>query len=98
LLKLLKTHDGEMFVVTEEHSKITPCTLPEWLPVNIIEEMVMEFGVRLRRELVKLHKGTEVLRRQTSSTDTRRLSLDSMEMAETEVFDAEDVKNAFHSG
>lgn len=66
--------------------------------MNIIEEMVMEFGVRLRRELVKLHKGTEVLRRQTASTDTRRLSLDSMEMAETEVFDAEDVKNAFHSG
>ena len=60
LLKLLKTHDEKMFFATEEHSTITPCTLPEWLPANIIKTMVVEFGAKLRRELVKLQKGTGI--------------------------------------
>lgn len=82
LLKLLKTHDGKMFVTTGEHSKITSCTLPEWLPVDIIEQMAVEFGRRLRKELVKLQQSTEVLRRRVDSTDTRRISLDSIRTSE----------------
>jgi hypothetical protein len=80
LLGLLKTHDGKRFRTTGSHSTITPCTLPEWLPVDIIEAMVVEFGGRLRAELVKLQNLGDVLRHhnRTSSNDTRRISIDSM--------------------
>ena len=37
----------------------------------------MEFGSKLRRDLVKLQQRTEVLRRRTSSIDTQRMSLES---------------------
>lgn len=82
LLKLLSTHDGEKFVTTGEHSTVTPCTLPEWLPANIIKAMVVEFGSRLRKELVELHQRTDILRSRTCSTDTQRMSLDSMRAPE----------------
>jgi hypothetical protein len=80
LLGLLKTHKGEHFRTTGGHSTITPCTLPEWLPANITNKMIEEFGVRLRRELVKLQNLGKVLRHhnRTSSNDTRRISIDSV--------------------
>lgn len=81
LLGFLKTYDGKSFRTTERHSRITACTLPEWLPADIIEKMVLEFGGILRGELVKLRNLTQVLRlgnhRRTSSNDTRRISMDS---------------------
>lgn len=77
LLELLKTYDGKTFLTTGGHSTITGCTLPEWLPANIIETMTVEFGSKLRRDLVKLQQRTEVLRRRTSSIDTQRMSLES---------------------
>jgi hypothetical protein len=85
LLGLLKTHDGKRFRTTGSHSTITPCTLPEWLPVDIIEAMVVEFGGRLRAELVKLQNLGDVLRhhKRTSSNDTRRISIDSMTSGES---------------
>ena len=47
--------------------------------MNIIETMTVEFGSKLRRDLVKLQQRTEVLRRRTSSEsiDTQRMSLES---------------------
>ena len=58
LLSLLKMYSGEMFVTTGEHSTITLCTLSEWLPGLlpdlIVNEMVREFGLRLKKELVEL--------------------------------------------
>lgn len=87
LLRLLRTHDGKKFITTGEHSTITACTLPEWLPADIIKEMVVEFGSRLRRELVELHQRTEVLQRRACSTDTRRISLDSMGGPEKDILD-----------
>ena len=78
LLGLLKTHDGKKFHITGEHSRITACTLPEWLPAKIVMEMIVEFGGRLRKELVKLQQTIELMRQRASSTDTRRMSLDSM--------------------
>ena len=95
LLKLLKTHDGKTFITTGEHSKVTPCTLPEWLPRSIIEEMVGEFGSRLRRELVKLRQRTKVLRLRTASTDTRRISLDSIATTGEALYDEEEILEVF---
>jgi len=84
-----------MFFATEEHSTITPCTLPDWLPRDIIEKMVVEFGSRLRMELVKLQNNTEVLRCRTSSTDTRRISLDSVAGLVKQIDDDEILDMAF---
>ena len=79
LLTLLKTHDKKKFITTGEHSRITPCTLPEWLPIEVIKNTIDEFVVRLRKELVELYE-CEVLksRGRSGSTDTRNLSLDSL--------------------
>ena len=49
-------HSGEKFVIMGEHSTITPCTLPEWLPMDIIKAMVDEFVGRLRKELLELYE------------------------------------------
>jgi len=63
-----------------EHSRITPCTPPEWLLEDIINKIVIEFAGRLRKELVKLQQTTAVLRRPRAHTnETVRLSLDSVE-------------------
>ena len=56
LLRLLKTHDKKKFLITGEHSRITPCTLPEWLPVDVIKAMIDEFVGRLRKELLGLYE------------------------------------------
>ena len=77
----MKRSDKHKFIITGRHSTITPCTLPEWLPADIIKKMTVEFGGRLRRELVKLQKGTEDLRQRTFSTDTRRISQESLSSA-----------------
>ena len=91
----MKTRDGKKFIVTEEHSTISPCTLPEWLPRDIIEKMVTEFGTNLRRELVKLEKSTKVLRCRFSSTDTRRMSLETIAGADMDDLDDKSVHRAF---
>ena len=72
LLDLLKTHDKK-FTVTGEHSRISACTLPEWLPEDAIKETVDEFAKRLRKQLVDLYE-CEVLqvRGQSETNDTRR--------------------------
>lgn len=95
LLRLLKTHDGKKFVTTQEHSKISPCTLPEWLPANIIKKMTVEFGIILRKELVKPQQHTELMRHRTPSNETRRISLDSMGGSEAEFVDQDRYDRAF---
>ena len=99
LLKLLKTHSGENFVITGEHSTITPCTLPEWLPEPIINQMVKAFALRLRKELVELQKRPEVLRGRAHLNDTRRISLDSLGAPEDAVPSqlTDDAFHTFHS-
>jgi hypothetical protein len=87
LLDILETPDGKKFYTTGRHSTITGCTLPEWLPADIVNAMVVEFGRRLRRELVKLQQRTKVLRRRTSSSDTRRISVDTVKSGNEEIDD-----------
>lgn len=63
---------------------ISPCTLPEGLPQHIIDQMVLEFGLRLRKEIVNLRKTAEVHRARARSNDTRRISMDSIVLTERE--------------
>ena len=62
--------------------------------------MAEEFGLRLRKALVDLQqRSAEVLRRRTSSTDTRRISLDSMgsSEADSELINNESIRRAFEN-
>ncbi len=43
-------------MITGEHSRVTACTLPEWLSEDIIKQMVDEFGGRLRRSLLNFSR------------------------------------------
>jgi len=75
---LLNKHYKTDFAVTDEHSNVTPCTLSEWLPGDIIYLMVLEFSRRLRMELTKLLEtgNTKGLRGRAGTSDTARMSLD----------------------
>ena len=46
--------------------------------------MVVEFGLRLRKELIILQKTTAVQRARTRTNDTRRMSMDSLVLTERE--------------
>lgn len=78
LLHLLNKHHGRKFVISDEHTNITSCALPEWLPGDIIRLMVVEFSGRLREELSKLMNGISELRARTRTSDTARISIDSI--------------------
>jgi len=66
------------------HSTITACTLPEFLSEEFIDQMTVEFGLRLRKELVNLWKTTPVQRARTRTSDTRRISMESLVLTERE--------------
>lgn len=66
------------FVVTGKHSKVTACSLPESLPKDVIDKMVSEFGMQLRKGLVLLMRGAEG-RSRTISMDSAHLSIDSQD-------------------
>jgi len=86
LLSLLKTNNLKRpkFLTTGNHTTISACTLPECLPQQIIDQMVVEFGLRLRKELVNLRKTNEVQRARTRTNDTRRISMESLKLTERE--------------
>lgn len=77
LLRLLNKHNETNFVITDEHAKITSCALPEWLPGDVVFEMVREFSLRLRKELSKLQQNMEQ-RGRARTVDTGRMSVDSV--------------------
>ena len=64
------------FIVSDEHTNIRACALPEWLPEEIVYMMVMEFGRRLRDELTSLQSISQQ-RGRAGTSDTGRMSTDS---------------------
>lgn len=82
------------FLTSDEHSNITPCALPEWLPGKIVHLMVVEFGRRLKVELHKLQISNE-LRLRRGTTDTVRMSMDSVRSDESEDRELPFIDDAF---
>jgi hypothetical protein len=78
LLHLLNKHYGRKYAISDEHTNISPCVLPEWLPELIIRMMVEEFSRRLRMELKKLQNGISELRGRALTSNTVRMSLESI--------------------
>ena len=77
LLYLLNKHHKTKFIVSDEHTNITACTLTEWLPGEIVYMMVVEFSRRLREELTSLQSISQQ-RGRAGTSDTGRMSMDSI--------------------
>ena len=86
LLSLLNKHRKAKFIVSDEHTNIRPCALPEWLPGEIVYLMVMEFNHRLREELTSLQSISQQ-RGRVGTSDTGRMSMDSVRSQEFRLFE-----------
>jgi hypothetical protein len=97
LLNGLEDRNGNAkFVISDEHSHITSCTLPKWLPGDIVYSMVVEFSRRLRVELTRLQSTSYGQARghgPTRSSDTGRMSVNSNVTQESD--DEEEQTEAF---
>jgi hypothetical protein len=96
LLHLLNIHCGTKFVVSDEHSNVSACALPEWLPGKVVRLMVQEFSGRLREELDKLADSNNQ-RARVRTSDTGQLSMGSIRSLKHEPIPDwhEDVNAAF---
>ena len=57
LLGLLADDPSE-YIVIGSHSTVSACSLPPWLPAQIVDSMNHIFGCMLGDELIKLMKPT----------------------------------------
>ena len=89
LLYLLNKHRKTKFIVSDEHTNITACALPEWLSGEIVYMMVVEFSHRLREELTSLQSISQQ-RGRAGTSDTGRMSMDSIRSQESEGSEDED--------
>ena len=74
------------FIVSDEHTNIRACALPEWLPEEIVYMMVMEFSHRLREELTSLQSISQQ-RGRAGTSDTGRMSTDSVGSQDFRLFE-----------
>ena len=75
LLLLLAKDHRLPFIVKGSHSTVTGCTIPPWLPSEVVDRMNEIFGGQLRRELIKIY-GSSLTQTRSASTGSRRLSSD----------------------
>ena len=75
LLFLLANDEEQPFLVKGSHSMVTACTLPPWLPSDIVDKMNQIFGGQLNLELIKLCK-SPLMQNHSSSTGSWRISSD----------------------
>ena len=52
--------DMDPFIIKGSHTCISACTLPTWLPADIVDSMNQEFGSMLREELVTLMERSQL--------------------------------------
>ena len=77
-LLLLLADEPMRYIVIGSHTTVSACTLPPWLPAQIVDSMNQFFGGKLQEELVKLMRPT-LTRSRSTSTGSRRISSDSAE-------------------
>ena len=65
------------FAYTHSHNTITPCSLPESLPLDVIVGMVSKFGGQLIEDLLDLKAHTEILTSIEPSIGSGKLSVGS---------------------
>lgn len=79
LLNLLSTshHDPdrrEHFIIKGTHNSITGCSMPTWLPADILKNMNDRFALELRNELLLFMSEIPQTIRRIPSTDSDNLS------------------------
>ena len=52
--------DTDPFIIKGSHTCISACTLPTWLPTDIVNSMNQEFGSVLREELITLMEQSQL--------------------------------------
>jgi hypothetical protein len=72
---MLRVGDSEQpFIVRGAYATVYPCSLPSWLPSEIIDRMVQIFWEKLKKRLVGLCYSTERMRERAQSTGSERCS------------------------
>jgi hypothetical protein len=66
--KLLEILYGQSLHIAGSHSTIYACTLPTWLPEEVLSEMVNHFQGILRSVLRKVMQNSESLKRQSGDS------------------------------
>jgi hypothetical protein len=82
------------FIFRGSHSTISPCTLPEWLPKDVIDAVAKTFGAQLKEDLVKLVGRQKILmqgRPKTSQSGT--LSMDSNDGSTEDLYGRRNMEN-----
>ena len=74
-----ESRNSEPFIVQGSHGTVYACSLPEWLPNDVIEYMNLYFGALLRKELVDFITRPELQPYRRASTGSRGTSLHSLE-------------------
>jgi len=70
----------ELFIIKGTHNTVYPCTLPTWLPANIINKMNDYFGNLLKQELRDLQCHSEVRHSRLHSTGSWGALMDSFDI------------------
>jgi hypothetical protein len=71
---MLREGDSDKFIVRGAHATVYPCSLPSWLPSEIVDRMVLIFWEKLRIRLVDLCHSTGRIRERGRSTGSDRIS------------------------
>jgi len=58
MLQLLAGNPPDSFLVQGSHKTLYPCTLPRWLPKNVVQTLVDEYGIQLKGILRKYSEDT----------------------------------------
>ena len=85
-LEVLSTLSNS-FIFRGSHNTISKCTLPTWLPIDVIDSVAKTFGAQLREDLVRLVGRRDIptlCRPKSSQSET--LSLDSNDGSTKELF------------
>ena len=78
------------FFFRGSHEFLSACTLPKWVPESVATCAIKYYSNRLREALEDLMASSKVVRNQTKSTQSSRLSLDSLEGDTVSTTDCED--------
>ena len=72
-------HESQSFIVKGFHNTVSACSLPEWLPIDVIDYINNHFGTLLRKELVDFLKCPKLRRDWADSTGSRGTLVHSMD-------------------
>jgi hypothetical protein len=71
---LREGNSEQSFIVRGAHATVYPCSLPLWLPSEIVDRMVQHFWEKLKKRLVALCYSTGEMRERAQSTGSDRFS------------------------